>query len=252
MAKDDLTEFLSWLDERPPESQHSHLRWWYRGQANADWELVPGVYRDAFKCATEEERLLKERHLCQDFGVEAAGVMSVAGDAETYFLQQHFRLPTRLLDWTTNPLTALFFAATSHGDADGAVFEIDAYGFPPAQVSAMGFFKGIATTRSPVFQEALWPIFHWRDPGYFPKCIVPVRPPLASVRVVQQQGCFTFHGPATPKLTKSLNHTLRSVTVGKAKKDAVTQRLRQFGIDEFHVYRDLENLATRLRRGHDC
>ncbi len=46
--------------------------------------------------------------------------------AETYFIAQHFGMPTRLLDWSTNPLAALFFACHSEPGKDGRVYAMDA------------------------------------------------------------------------------------------------------------------------------
>lgn len=44
-------------------------------------------------------------------------------------LIQHYRLPTRLLDWTENPLVALYFAISSSRGADesrdGALWVLD-------------------------------------------------------------------------------------------------------------------------------
>jgi hypothetical protein len=51
-------------------------------------------------------------------------VQRVLTDWEALTLGQHHKLPTRLLDWTSNPLVALFFAAEPEAqrDCDGAVF----------------------------------------------------------------------------------------------------------------------------------
>lgn len=79
---------------------------WFRGQANADWALHPGLAR---KPAT----LKHEAALMKRFRQNATTLVPhrPADEWEWLFLAQHYGLPTRLLDWSENPLVALYFAA---------------------------------------------------------------------------------------------------------------------------------------------
>ena len=108
---------------------HSHNKVWFRGAADVGrFKLVPGVYRSNFPGATEDERLLHECHLTQDFRVRSAGLIGDnCSDAKLYFLQQHYSMPTRLLDWTNNALAGLYFAVSSAPSTDGALYIMDAY-----------------------------------------------------------------------------------------------------------------------------
>jgi FRG domain len=177
-------------------SHHSHLRLWFRGHADAGWKLIPGIFRENIP-TDKAKRLRLEQHLSQDFRVQGAGLIGETVDAaKIYFLQQHYRMPTRLLDWTHNPLAALYFAASEKEDADGKLFVMDAYQLGPSQNAKWlngRAFEGIVTSRSPLFKLAISSIFQWKDEPTHPDFIVPVRPDHSDRRIALQRSCFTFH-----------------------------------------------------------
>ncbi|MGA2903433.1 MAG: FRG domain-containing protein [Candidatus Korobacteraceae bacterium] len=92
---------------------------WFRGQPAYGYSLVPSLFRQKSGSQFDETHMYREfirRH-------PAGGNRKTV--PEWLALMQHYRVPTRLLDWTTNLLVALYFCCTADPDQDGAIFAFD-------------------------------------------------------------------------------------------------------------------------------
>jgi hypothetical protein len=104
---------------------------WLRGHGDSTWELLPsagrlaeqgGLYNPS-RMPTKESFYEVENDALQRFRRDSYPfVQRPLSDWEAITLGQHHGLPTRLLDWSSNPLVALFFAAETHWDKDGSIF----------------------------------------------------------------------------------------------------------------------------------
>ncbi len=110
----------------------------WRGHQDIDWKLVPAIYRkmsldppfaDAEEVATsvnKETEALIDRARGHRYGYIEGAQMD---DLALLALLQHNGAATPLLDVTTDPVVALYFACQPHAvdgdDVDGALLAID-------------------------------------------------------------------------------------------------------------------------------
>ena len=99
---------------------------WIFSEANlsSEYKLIPSIGR-RFKEGQEDVLKQYEKEVFEDFKRKYSMFTDARpkNDKEFLFLAQHYGLPTRLLDWTYNPLIALYFACCSNFDKDGIVYQ---------------------------------------------------------------------------------------------------------------------------------
>ena len=87
----------------------------YRGMSDSDYDLLPGLARIKQLDGDTEAALIN------DFLTRRPDAFNGLSEFDTLAKMQHYGLPTRLLDFSLNPLVALYFACESKTRKSGRV-----------------------------------------------------------------------------------------------------------------------------------
>lgn len=121
----------------------------FRGQS-VKGNLLPGIARRDPKEDTTEN----EKKLLKQLSLQGASLLANVGSSDLDLLvaAQHYGLKTRLLDWSTNPLAALWFACNDRSNGDVYVYALEADSLLEEDVYSKNPFT---TARTSVIQARL-------------------------------------------------------------------------------------------------
>lgn len=217
---------------------------WWRGQRNSEWRLSPSISRLPHNERSEQSLFSRFRHKAPSRHSHVPTGNDIAG---WLFLMQHYRLPTRLLDWTESPLVAAFFASeqdpaiSSHPeveDNNGALFALSPYSLNESQCG-----KHVLLLPEDEAPLALINCAYDRKQPDNRK-VLAIRPTEVDARLMVQLSVFTLHGEGIDLeyIDNFSDFTMKWIIPSSSKRK-IRQELKMLGTRESSLFPDLEHLA---------
>ena len=188
-----------------------------QGKSHIEWPLVPKVLRDPYKSGEHYEAIDRFRRECRLAGREPRD------DLADLAVAQHYGLATHLLDWTTNPLVALFFASSEQPNSEGEVF--------------------VMNKQEPVSEEEENERDKWKEI----KDVKLYNPPLVDERMARQKGLFTIQAKDERPVNEIVKtNEFRAIPIPADLKRDLAELLYRMGIDRATLFPGLAGLCDRI------
>jgi hypothetical protein len=221
-----LPEYLQHIEEQCTGERNVL----FRGHTNTKWKLEPKIAR--FRLRTRFTLPTAEAEMLQDFKRQALPHVAreLRNDWDWLALAQHHGLPTRLLDWTTNALVALWFAVERppEDNEKGAVWMF--FGEPADYADDEKIKDPLSAGRTLIF-----------------------RPRHLTPRIIAQSGWFTVHKflPGRPgfvplEVNSKQKARLKKIEIPSRFFPALREDLGRCGLNAGTLFGDLNGISKQL------
>jgi len=210
---------------------------WYRGMKKGTYHLVPAYLRDARLSG-------KEHNLMARFTRQGARFLDSRDKWERLAFMQHFGVPTKLMDWSTNVTAALYFALAFDVDSRQELqhpcvwvlnpFCLNGKSGPrrifdnvddPPDLKLEGMARNEWTYELPIAIA-----LDWRNN-----------------RIEHQQGVFTYHGTKRQPLDELAPDCVIKLDILDDEIDELIDHLRDSGVTHYRMFQDPDSLGRDIR-----
>ncbi len=190
----------------------------YRGEKSTTFKLLPKIGRIS-PPSPDEDKGENEKEILRTFTERALPYLTAVPQTNWDWLAlgQHHSLPTRLLDWTSNPLVACYFATEEESDDDSLIYAYEIKLF-------------ISTNDNPD------PFLYKRVGKFIPRHI--------TSRITSQSGIFTIHpNPYQPFTSDKIDR----IIIPNKIRYTLKKTLNRYGINRVSLFPGLDGLAKHIQ-----
>jgi len=193
----------------------------YRGLTSVEYKLVPTLGRLKLKDGDSYDDA--ERRVLRVFKERALPFLSTTpvNDWEWLALAQHHGLPTRLLDWTRNPLVAMYFSVREESDESSVIHVLKRK------------------------DQSLVDVEVWKSPigmGGVPLRYIPSH---VNPRIIAQTSLFTFHpGQADEPYD---DPELDKIIIPAKSRRQLKKELYHYGVHDASMFPGMDGLGKHIK-----
>ena len=254
------------------------VRVYYRGEASKKWRTLPSVFR-------ENSYNSRESFYYHEIQTRAPKEFENQSHLDKLVTMQHYGTPTRLLDLTSNPLNALYFAcerqkdvtddgkvmlfpvmpgSTSYGDSDKALILSSLA--PLSSYEKLNIWDEVNKSHRDAYDDDCECVYLNKlfleicseKPAFqrrikYGDLLTPlfVQPNMTNSRITNQQGAFLLSGltlnddETEDKIKDRMSKTC--FIIPAEKKTSILRELDSIGVNQATIYPNLDKIAGYLK-----